>query len=94
MTTARLKDNTEERSPTKIKEDTTERRIARNSTSNVESRENRFRKKSISLIDPGTTPIPSLLDLTEQDFEVNAPVNNLLLQGTDLLTALDINGSI
>ncbi|RZC32294.1 HIF-1a CTAD domain containing protein [Asbolus verrucosus] len=60
----------------------------------VESRKNTIRKNSISLLDPDATAIPSLLDLTQQDFEVNAPVNNLLLQGTDLLTALDISGGI
>ncbi|XP_044264882.1 hypoxia-inducible factor 1-alpha isoform X3 [Tribolium madens] len=59
----------------------------------TESRQNTIRKNSLSLLDPDAT-IPSLLDLTQQDFEVNAPVNNLLLQGTDLLTALDINGPI
>lgn len=59
----------------------------------AESRQNTIRKNSLSLLDPDAT-IPSLLDLTQQDFEVNAPVNNLLLQGTDLLTALDINGPI
>lgn len=60
----------------------------------VEPRPNAIRKFSISLLDPKATDIPSLLDLTQQDFEVNAPVNNLLLQGADLLTALDINAPI
>lgn len=35
------------------------------------------------------TTIPTLLELTQQDYEVNAPANNSLLQGADLLMALD-----
>lgn len=50
-----------------------------------------LRKNSISLLDPEATAIPSLLDLTQQDFEVNAPVNSFLLNGEELLTALDIS---
>lgn len=60
----------------------------------MEIRRNTIRKNSISLLEPEATAIPSLLDLTQQDFEVNAPVNSFLLQGEDLLTALEINGSI
>ncbi|XP_049826586.1 protein similar isoform X2 [Aethina tumida] len=52
-----------------------------------------IRKNSISLLDPEGT-IPSLMDLTQQDYEVNAPVHNLLL-GQDLLSALELaNGTI
>ena len=41
------------------------------------------------LVDPDLT-IPTLLDLTQQDYEVNAPASNAsLLQGEDLLMALD-----
>lgn len=47
-----------------------------------------LRKISFSLLDP-KNGIPSLLDLTQQDYEVNAPVNNNLLQGVDLLVALE-----
>lgn len=50
-----------------------------------------LRKNSISLINPDREMIPSLLDLTQQDYEVNAPVNKLLLQGEDLLNALEMN---
>lgn len=49
------------------------------------------RKNSFSLLNPEATAIGSLLDLTQQDYEVNAPVNSLLLQGEDLLTALEMN---
>jgi hypothetical protein len=76
---------------------TAEKNSARLSTGppdSVESRQSTIRKNSLSLLDPDATAIPSLLDLTQQDFEVNAPVNSLLLQGTDLLTALDISGPI
>jgi hypothetical protein len=76
---------------------TAEKNSARLSTGppdSIESRQSTIRKNSLSLLDPDATAIPSLLDLTQQDFEVNAPVNSLLLQGTDLLTALDISGPI
>lgn len=53
-----------------------------------------IRKNSISLLDPEAAAIPSLLDLTQQDFEVNAPVTSLLLQGEELLTALELNAAI
>lgn len=56
--------------------------------STPEQRSNTIRKNSFSLLDP-SIGIPSLLDLTQQDYEVNAPVNNLLLQGVDLLSALE-----
>lgn len=58
------------------------------------ARRNQIRKNSISLLDPEATSIPSLLDLTQQDFEVNAPVGNFLLHGEELLTALDANSPI
>lgn len=58
------------------------------------ARRNLIRKNSISLLDPEATAIPSLLDLTQQDFEVNAPVGNFLLQGEELLTALEVNSPI
>nr|XP_045625678.1 hypoxia-inducible factor 1-alpha-like isoform X2 [Procambarus clarkii] len=47
------------------------------------------RQDPLLLMDPETT-IPNLLDLTQQDYEVNAPASNCtLLQGADLLMALD-----
>ncbi|KAF5274064.1 hypothetical protein FQR65_LT04462 [Abscondita terminalis] len=51
-------------------------------------------KNSLSLLDPDASSITSFLDLTQQDFDVNAPVNNLLLQGEDLLIALEMNGTM
>lgn len=56
------------------------------------------RKDSISLLlEPGSNcSITSLLlDLTQQDFEVNAPVTtgDLILQGEELLTALELSGA-
>ena len=51
-------------------------------------------RNSLSLLDPDANPVTSFLDLTQQDFEVNTPVNSLLLQGEDLLIALEMNGTI
>ncbi|XP_030765742.1 hypoxia-inducible factor 1-alpha isoform X3 [Sitophilus oryzae] len=59
-----------------------------------ETRRKLIRKNSLSLLDPEATGIPSLLDLTQQDYEVNAPVNSSLLQGEELLIALDITKNI
>lgn len=68
---------------------------AMNKDKDAKTRRNIIRKNSISLLVPEATTIPSLLDLTQQDFEVNAPVNCLLLQGEALLNALEVNsGSI
>ncbi|XP_050546029.1 hypoxia-inducible factor 1-alpha-like isoform X2 [Daktulosphaira vitifoliae] len=50
----------------------------------------RSRLKSAYLLDPSSTAIPSLLDLTEQDYDVNAPAGGELLQGSELLKALEI----
>lgn len=63
---------------------------AMNKDKDAKTRRNIIRKNSISLLVPEATTIPSLMDLTQQDFEVNAPVNCLLLQGEDLLTALEV----
>ncbi|KAG7167288.1 Hypoxia-inducible factor 1-alpha-like [Homarus americanus] len=62
-------------------------------SANGQSRQNSMRRGRLQdpllLVDPETT-IPNLLDLTQQDYEVNAPANNCtLLQGADLLMALD-----
>ncbi|KAL1513012.1 hypothetical protein ABEB36_002499 [Hypothenemus hampei] len=59
-----------------------------------ENRKNTIRKNSLSLLDPETISVPSLLDLTQQDFEVNAPVDSSLLQGEELLIALEIPQNI
>ncbi|XP_044731137.1 hypoxia-inducible factor 1-alpha isoform X2 [Chrysoperla carnea] len=49
-----------------------------------------IRKNSFSLLDPEGRTIPSLMDLSQQDYDVNAPVNNtILLQGYELLNALE-----
>lgn len=50
-----------------------------------------IRKNSFSLLDPEGRTIPSLLDLSEQDYDVNAPVNATLLQGYELLNALEFS---
>jgi hypothetical protein len=50
----------------------------------------RSRLKSSCLLDPGSKAIPSLMDLTEQDYDVNAPADGVLLQGAELLKALEI----
>lgn len=53
----------------------------------------RSRLKTVScLLDPGSTSIPSLMDLTAHDYDVNAPAGGALLQGSELLKALEIGG--
>lgn len=60
-----------------------------------EMRRQQIRKNSISLLDPESTSLASFMDLTQQDYEVNAPVSSSsLLQGQELLKALDIDTSI
>ncbi|KAK3908124.1 Protein similar [Frankliniella fusca] len=53
-----------------------------------------LRKNSFSLLDPEGM-IPSLADLSQQDYDVNAPVfsQGSLLQGEELLTALEMSGA-
>ncbi|XP_066996423.2 hypoxia-inducible factor 1-alpha isoform X2 [Anabrus simplex] len=55
-----------------------------------------IRKNSFSLLEPESTTIPSLRDLSQQDYDVNAPIgsNSRLLQGQDLLTALESSSVI
>nr|CAH7714477.1 unnamed protein product [Callosobruchus chinensis] len=55
---------------------------------------NVMRKNSLSLLEPEANCLASFMDLTQHDYEVNAPVNDYLLQGEELLTALDINTAI
>lgn len=50
------------------------------------------KKKISGLLDPESTRIPSLMDLTEQDYAVNAPSAGELLQGSELLRALECPG--
>jgi hypothetical protein len=53
----------------------------------------RSRLKAAScLLDPGSSSIPSLMDLTAHDYDVNAPAGGVLLQGSELLKALEIGG--
>uniref|UniRef100_T1J615 RZZ complex subunit KNTC1/ROD C-terminal domain-containing protein n=1 Tax=Strigamia maritima TaxID=126957 RepID=T1J615_STRMM len=67
----------------------------KNTTKNngMQSREIRFRdsNRAASLITPEGSMIPNLLDITQLDMEVNAPVykSQDLLQGQELLNALD-----
>lgn len=60
-----------------------------------EMRRQQIRKNSLSLLDPEATSLASFMDLTQQDYEVNAPVSSSsLLQGQELLKALEINTAI
>jgi len=53
----------------------------------------RSRLKAVScLLDPCSAAIPSLLDLTAHDYDVNAPAGGALLQGSELQKALEIRG--
>ncbi|CAI6347973.1 unnamed protein product [Macrosiphum euphorbiae] len=53
----------------------------------------RSRLKAVScLLDPCSAAIPSLMDLTAHDYDVNAPAGGALLQGSELLKALEIGG--
>ncbi|XP_056638030.1 hypoxia-inducible factor 1-alpha-like isoform X1 [Diorhabda sublineata] len=50
-----------------------------------------FIRNCQSLLYPENTSFASLMDLTQHDLDVNAPVSNNMLQGKDLLSALDTN---
>ncbi|KAK9884089.1 hypothetical protein WA026_005027 [Henosepilachna vigintioctopunctata] len=68
-------------------------------TTDTKTQGSNFRKylirvNSKSLLNPETAPIASFLTLTDRDYEVNAPVNNRLLQGEDLIKALDIGDTM
>ncbi|KAG5869153.1 hypothetical protein JTB14_024877, partial [Gonioctena quinquepunctata] len=65
----------------------------KNQLDHERNRRQLLRKNSISLLDPEATSLASLMDLTQQDYDVNAPVSSMLLQGQDLLTALEVNAS-
>ncbi|XP_069679855.1 hypoxia-inducible factor 1-alpha-like isoform X2 [Periplaneta americana] len=52
-----------------------------------------IRKNSFSLLDPEGATIPSLVDLSQRDYDVNAPVSSGLLQGQDLLKALETSSN-
>jgi hypothetical protein len=59
----------------------------------VAERKASIRKNSFSLLDPEGATIPSLIDLSQRDYDVNAPVSSGLLQGQDLLKALETSSS-
>jgi hypothetical protein len=59
----------------------------------IAERKASIRKNSFSLLDPEGATIPSLIDLSQRDYDVNAPVSSGLLQGQDLLKALETSSS-
>jgi hypothetical protein len=59
----------------------------------VAQRKASIRKNSFSLLDPEGSTIPSLIDLSQRDYDVNAPVGSGLLQGHDLLKALETSSN-
>ncbi|XP_023722628.1 protein similar isoform X5 [Cryptotermes secundus] len=59
----------------------------------IAQRKASIRKNSFSLLDPEGTTIPSLIDLSQRDYDVNAPVSSGLLQGHDLLKALETSSN-
>ncbi|XP_021930800.1 endothelial PAS domain-containing protein 1-like isoform X2 [Zootermopsis nevadensis] len=59
----------------------------------VAERKASIRKNSFSLLDPEGATIPSLIDLSQRDYDVNAPVSSGLLQGQDLLKALETSSA-
>ncbi|XP_060536115.1 hypoxia-inducible factor 1-alpha [Cylas formicarius] len=75
-------------------DEATKKRIQQQQLEKQKMQENRrkwMRKSSLSLLDPEAVSISSFLELTQRDCEVNAPVNSSLLQGEELLVALDIH---
>jgi hypothetical protein len=59
----------------------------------IAERKASIRKNSFSLLDPEGSTIPSLIDLSQRDYDVNAPVSSGLLQGHDLLKALETSSN-
>ncbi|XP_049788557.1 protein similar isoform X1 [Schistocerca nitens] len=62
----------------------------------AEERKASIRKNSFSLLEPESSTIPSLADLSQQDYDVNAPVSSSggLLQGQELLSALEVSSAL
>lgn len=62
----------------------------------TEERKASIRKNSFSLLEPESSTIPSLADLSQQDYDVNAPVSSSggLLQGQELLSALEVSSAL
>lgn len=59
------------------------------SNSSSEGCGSRFGQRQDPFLLMSSDTIPTLLELTQQDYDVNAPSNNSLLQGAELLMALD-----
>nr|QHD64851.1 hypoxia-inducible factor alpha subunit [Gecarcinus lateralis] len=64
-------------------------KLTTNSSSHSEGCGSRFGQRQDPFLLMSSDTIPTLLELTQQDYEVNAPANNSLLQGAELLMALD-----
>lgn len=64
-------------------------KLTSNSSSHSEGCGSRLGQRQDPYLLMSSDTIPTLLELTQQDYEVNAPANNSLLQGADLLMALD-----
>lgn len=64
-------------------------KLTSNSSSHPEGCGSRLGQRQDPYLLMSSDTIPTLLELTQQDYEVNAPANNSLLQGAELLLALD-----
>ena len=64
-------------------------KLTTNSNSHSEGCGSRLGQRQDPYLLMSSDTIPTLLELTQQDYEVNAPANNSLLQGAELLMALD-----
>nr|ABF83561.1 hypoxia-inducible factor alpha [Metacarcinus magister] len=73
-------------SPTSLKQAF---KLTTNSNSHSERCGSRLGQRQDPYLLMSSDTIPTLLELTQQDYEVNAPANNSLLQGAELLMALD-----
>ena len=64
-------------------------KLTSNSGSHSEGCGSRLGQRQDPYLLMSSDTIPTLLELTQQDYEVNAPANNSLLQGAELFMALD-----
>lgn len=64
-------------------------KLTSNSSNHSEGCGSRLGQRQDPFLLMSSDTIPTLLELTQQDYEVNAPANNSLLQGAELLMALD-----
>lgn len=53
-----------------------------------------IKRRFFRLLVPESSKIPSLMDLTERDYAVNAPSAGKLLQGSELLKALECSETL